>query len=112
VLTGKYFDSQHLDNEDRRYERFTNPRARAALAKLAELRFLTDQGRTMVQAALRFVLDTPGVTSAIPGAKDRAQLEQNVGAEKVPPLSLDERKRAMDIGSESGWPPPSYAKKA
>ena len=112
VLTGKYFDSQHLDSKDRRYERFTNPRARAALAKLAELRFLADQGRTMVQAALRFVLDTPGVTSAIPGAKDRAQLEQNVGAEKVPPLSLEERTRAMDIGTESGWPLPPYAKKA
>ena len=112
ALTGKYFDTQQLDGEDRRHERFTNPRARAALARLAELRFLTERGRTMVQAALRFVLDTPGVTAAIPGAKDRAQLEQNVGAVDVPPLSAEERKRAMRIGAESGWPLPPYAKKA
>ena len=112
ALTGRYFDTQQLDDSDRRHERFTNPRARAALAKLAELRFLTGRGRTMVQAALRFVLDTPGVTSAIPGAKDRAQLEQNAGAVDVPPLSPEERERAMRIGAESGWPLPPYAKKA
>ena len=112
ALTGKYFDTQQLDDADGRHERFTNPRARAALAKLAELRFLTERGRTMVQAALRFVLDTPGVTAAIPGAKDRAQLEQNVGAVDVPPLSPEERERAMRIGAESGWPVPPYAKKA
>ncbi len=112
ALTGKYFDAQQLDGADRRHERFTNPRARAALAKLAELRFLTERGRTMVQAALRFVLDTPGVTAAIPGARDRAQLEQNAGAVDVPPLSPEERERAMRIGAESGWPQPPYAKKA
>lgn len=112
ALTGAYFDTQQLDDADRRYQRFTNPRARAALARLAELRFLTERGRTMVQAALRFVLDTPGVTAAIPGAKDRAQLEQNAGAVDVPPLSPAERERAMRIGAESGWPLPPYAKKA
>ena len=111
VLTGKYFDTQVLDSGDGRHERFTNPPARAALAKLGELRFLTERGRTMVQAALRFVLDTPGVTAAIPGAKDRTQLEQNVGATDVPPLSASERERAMRIAAESGWPLPPHAPK-
>ena len=110
ALTGKYFGSlSRLDTQDRRHERFDNPRIRAALKKLSELSFLVDGGRrTMVQAALRFVLDTPGVTSVIPGAKDRAQLEENAGADRVPPLSTGERKRALNIGAEANWPLPPY----
>ena len=110
ALTGKYFDSlSRLDPEDRRHGRFDNPRIRSALKKLSELSFMTEGGkRTMVQAALRFVLDTPGVTSVIPGAKNRVQLEENAGADSVPPLTADERKQALDIGGAANWPLPPY----
>lgn len=110
ALTGKYFDSlSRLDTKDRRHERFDNPRISAALRKLSELSFLAEDGkRTMVQAALRFVLDTPGVTSVIPGAKDRTQLEENAGAGRVSPLTADERSRALAIGEASNWPLPPY----
>ena len=110
ALTGKYFDSlTGLDPQDRRHERFDNPRIRTALKKLSELSFLVEGGkRTMVQAALRFVLDTPGVTSVIPGAKNRAQLEENAGADCVPPLTADERKHALAIGGKANWPLPPY----
>jgi len=56
----------------------------------------------MVQAALRFILDTDGVTSVIPGAKNRKQLEENAAAADVPPLSPEERSRAMLIAGEVG----------
>ena len=110
ALTGKYFDSlSRLDTQDRRHERFDNPRIHSALRKLSELSFLVAGGkRTMVQAALRFVLDTPGVTSVIPGAKNRVQLEENAGADCVPPLTADERMRALVIGREADWPLPPY----
>ena len=110
ALTGKYFDSlSGLDPQDRRHERFDNPRIRSALQKLSELSFLAKGGkRTMAQAALRFVLDTPGVTSVIPGAKNRAQLEENAGADGVPPLTADERKQALAIGGKANWPLPPY----
>ena len=110
ALTGKYFESlSRLDPADRRHGRFDNPRIRAALKKLSALSFLTEGGkRTMVQAALRFVLDTPGVTSVIPGAKDRTQLEENAGADGLAPLTADERARALAIGGEANWPLPPY----
>ena len=110
ALTGKYFESlSQLDHADRRHPRFDNPRIRAALRKLSELTFLLDGGgRTVAQASLRFVLDTPGVTSVIPGAKNRAQLEENAGAAHIPPLTVDERSRALAIGSEANWPLPPY----
>lgn len=112
ALTGKYFNSlSYLDTEDRRYQRFKTPRIRAALKKLSELSFLTENGsRSIVQAALRFVLDTPGVTAVIPGAKTRVQLEENTKANDVPKLTDDERSRALLIGNQSNWPLPPYTK--
>lgn len=99
ALSGKYFNTRpELDSKDRRLDRFTSDRAVRTFEKLSELSFLTESGdRTMVQAALRFVLDTPGVTAVIPGAKSRAQLEDNAGAMAVPPLTAEDRAKAMAI---------------
>ena len=38
------------------------------------------QGRTLAQAALAFVLHHPAVSTTIPGAKNRRQVEENAGA--------------------------------
>ena len=110
ALTGKYFNNlDDLDNTDRRHVRFNNERIATALSKLSELRYLVKSGqRTMVQAALRFVLDSPGVTSAIPGAKDRKQLMENAGAVEAPPLTGEERRKALSIADEANWPLPPY----
>ena len=51
----------------------------------------------MVQAALRFVLDSEGVTAVIPGAKSRSQLASNAPAMDARPLTEAERTRAMAI---------------
>jgi aryl-alcohol dehydrogenase-like predicted oxidoreductase len=75
----------------------------AAFQKLSELSFLTAGGkRTMVQAALRFVLDTEGVTAVIPAAKSRPQVEENAGAMDVPPLTPEERSRAIALADAAG----------
>ena len=74
----------------------TSDKALSTLKKLSGLLFLTEGGkRTMVQAALRFILDTEGVTVVIPGAKSRKQLEENAGAVDVPSLTPEERARAI-----------------
>jgi len=52
----------------------------ADLEKVERLRFLGTEGRTMAQAALAFVLSTPGVTCAIPGAKNTTQAIANAEA--------------------------------
>ena len=107
-LTGKYFDpSVTLPEEDVRYERFTRPEARAEMRKLPQLAFLGEgRGRTMVQAALRFVLDHPGVSCVIAGAKTRAQIHENTAASGIPPLAADELRRALAIAETirtPGW---------
>ena len=99
ALSGKYFNTRpELDAKDRRQDRFTSDKAVRTFQKLSELLFLTEgEKRTMVQAALRFILDTQGVTAVIPGAKNREQLEGNAGTMDVPVLTAEERSRAIEI---------------
>ncbi len=56
-------------------------------------------GRTPAQAALRFVVDQPGVTAAIPGTKKMEHLEDNVGATDVAPLTAEELQRVEEVAT-------------
>ena len=68
---------------------------------LKELEFLTSDGRTMAQAAFRYLIDMPGVTSILTGALRPGQIEENVGALATPPLTAEETKRALAITAEA-----------
>jgi len=54
-----------------------------------ELQALVPPGATLAQLALRWILMFPEVTCAIPGARNPAQVEANVRAGDLPPLSAD-----------------------
>jgi aryl-alcohol dehydrogenase-like predicted oxidoreductase len=106
MLTGKYSGPQAvaMPPGDHRYERFQRPVTVDGLQKLPQLGFLRTPSRSLVQAALRFVLDHPGVSSVIAGAKTRQQIEENVAASAVPALTPDERARALAIADTIGTP--------
>jgi hypothetical protein len=60
--------------------------------------FLWDHtGRSPVQAALRFVLDQPGVTAVVPGMKTIEQLEDNAAAGCLSPLTCLELERCAPV---------------
>lgn len=103
-LTGKYFgaNAETMPENDLRYERFQRPEVQDGLKKLPELLFLQNEKRSMVQAALRFVLDHPGVSCVIAGAKNRAQIEANVVASDLPSLTQEELERALPIADAVG----------
>ena len=110
MLTGKYVGKDAVDAlppEDLRYERFRRPESRDAFETLPQLRFLGEQpGRNMTQAALRFVLQHPGVSSVIAGAKNRQQIEENAAAGDAPPIEGEELARALAIADTiktPGW---------
>ncbi|HXI17948.1 MAG TPA: aldo/keto reductase [Chloroflexota bacterium] len=110
MLTGKYAGTnaaETLPATDVRYERFQQPESRDAFQKLPQLNFLAEStGRTMPQAALRFVLQNPGVSSVIAGAKTRQQIEDNAAATDVPPIEGQELERALAIAAQiksPGW---------
>lgn len=69
--------------------------ARAAAAE--RIGFLAKDGRTRAQAALRFVLAYPEVSTTIPGAKTPAQVEENLGASEAAPLTDGEREGARRL---------------
>ncbi len=62
-------------------------------AMFEKLRFLENDSRTMAQAALRFVLDHPAITVAIPGMRNAQQVTENCEAANLPPLTEAERRQ-------------------
>lgn len=108
MLSGKYSGDAPatMPNDDLRYERFNRPETVEGLSKVPQLSFLATPERSMVQAALRFVLDHPGVTCVIAGAKNRRQIEENAAASDFPSLTQQELARALPIADTirtPGW---------
>jgi len=57
------------------------------LDAVERLRALVPEGATLAQFALRWILMFDAVSCAIPGAKRPSQVEDNVAAAALPPLS-------------------------
>lgn len=55
-----------------------------------ELRALTTPRRSLAQLAIRFSLSQPAVAAVIPGASSAAQLDHNLDAAGIPPLTEEE----------------------
>jgi aryl-alcohol dehydrogenase-like predicted oxidoreductase len=49
------------------------------------------------QAALRWAIQQPGVTTVIPGARNPGQARQNAAAASLPPLSAGTLRAAGDL---------------
>jgi aryl-alcohol dehydrogenase-like predicted oxidoreductase len=69
------------------------------LQKINEIRFLCEEGtgRTMAQAALRFILAQPQMTCVIPTITNDAELREYAGAADVPELSESEIARVAKL---------------
>jgi aryl-alcohol dehydrogenase-like predicted oxidoreductase len=98
LLAGKLTRAQQFSPDDHRAfnrhgeafdrgETFSGIDYDTALAAVEELRPLVPRGLTMAQFALRWIQMHPAVTCSIPGAKRPAQVEENVRAADLPPLS-------------------------
>ncbi|MGA9365528.1 MAG: aldo/keto reductase [Bacteroidota bacterium] len=98
LLTGKFTRSTTFAPDDHRAfnlhgesfdrgETFSGLDYDVGLQAVDALRPLVPPGQTMAQLALRWILMFPSVTCAIPGAKRPEQVEENVKAADLPPLS-------------------------
>jgi aryl-alcohol dehydrogenase-like predicted oxidoreductase len=68
-------------------ETFSGVDYATGLRAVEGLRPLAPVGASLTQLALRWILMFPAVTCAIPGAKRPSQVEENVAAADLPPLS-------------------------
>ena len=57
------------------------------LRAVEELKALAPKNVALAQLALRWILEFPAVTCAIPGAKRPAQVTENIAASDLKPLS-------------------------
>jgi aryl-alcohol dehydrogenase-like predicted oxidoreductase len=98
MLTGKMSRESSFQEGDHRQsnrhgawfdrgETFSGLDYEIGLQAVEELRSLLPSDMTMTQMALRWILMSPAVTCAIPGAKCPLQVEENVKAADLPPLS-------------------------
>ncbi|HEX9616905.1 MAG TPA: aldo/keto reductase [Anaerolineales bacterium] len=87
-----------------RGETFSGVDFETGLQAVEELRPLVPAGASMAQFALRWILNFEAVTCAIPGAKRPAQVEENVAASDLPPLSKDTVAKIEEIYRRSIQP--------
>ena len=62
-----------------------------------ELAGVVPPGMATAQFALRWIIDQPGVTTVIPGARDRAQVEGNAAAASLPALTAEQQAAVREI---------------
>jgi aryl-alcohol dehydrogenase-like predicted oxidoreductase len=67
-------------------ETFAGVPYEVGLAAARELTALLDPGQSLAQFALRWVIDQPGVSTVIPGARNPEQARANAASASLPPL--------------------------
>jgi aryl-alcohol dehydrogenase-like predicted oxidoreductase len=81
LLTGKYRMQSTFSGQDVRQNFLTPRRLSEALERIAEVKGIVGGGaRSLGEAALRFVLAEPAVSTVIPGARNPHQVELNAAA--------------------------------
>jgi aryl-alcohol dehydrogenase-like predicted oxidoreductase len=100
LLSGRYTkDTKFEANDHRTYNRhgeafdigetFAGVDFETGVEAAQEFAALVPEGMTPAQAALRWIIQQPGVTTVIPGARNVTQARANSAAADVPPLSED-----------------------
>lgn len=97
MLEGKYTkDTTFAKNDHRRHR--PKEWLLDGLKKVEQLGFLTKSGeRTLAQAALKFILASPEVTSTLPNIYDAEQLEEFAAAPETPDLTEEELSRIEEL---------------
>ena len=111
LLSGKYDESTTFAPDDHRNfnrhgeafdvgETFSGVDFRTGLEAVRRLRPLVPEGATMAQFALRWIIDQPGVTVVIPGARNPEQARANAAAAGIPALPEETLRAVRDVYDE------------
>jgi aryl-alcohol dehydrogenase-like predicted oxidoreductase len=101
LLSGRYDETTRFPDDDHRQfnrhgeqfdvgETFAGVPYEVGLAAVRELAPLVPETMTMAQFALRWIIDQPGVTTVIPGARSAGQVAANAAAARLPSLTDDQ----------------------
>ncbi len=108
LLSGKYDENTVFGADDHRTynrhgeafdvgETFSGVDFTTGLEAVRRLMPWLPAGATMAQFALRWIIDQPGVSVVIPGARNPQQVAGNVGAAALPELTTDQQTAVQGI---------------
>jgi aryl-alcohol dehydrogenase-like predicted oxidoreductase len=108
MLSGRYdANTTFAPNDHRNYNRhgeafdvgetFSGVPYDVGLQAVEELKSLVDPGVTLAQFALRWVIDQPGVSTVIPGARNPEQVRANAAVAALAPLSDEQLSGVADV---------------
>jgi aryl-alcohol dehydrogenase-like predicted oxidoreductase len=108
LLSGRYDEHTAFGPEDHRTynrhgehfdvgETFAGVPYEVGVAAARELAAFVDPGVTLAQFALRWVIDQPGVSTVIPGARNPEQVRGNAAAAALPPLREEQLAGVRDV---------------
>jgi aryl-alcohol dehydrogenase-like predicted oxidoreductase len=108
LLSGRYDENTVFAADDHRNfnrrgeafdvgETFAGVPFDVGLAAVRELEGLLDPGVPLPQFALRWIIDQPGVSVVIPGARNPEQARQNAAAADLPALSDEQLDGVRDV---------------
>jgi aryl-alcohol dehydrogenase-like predicted oxidoreductase len=100
LLSGRYDERTTFASDDHRSfnrqgeafdvgETFSGVPFEVGVRAAREIAQQTPDGATTAQLALRWIIDQPGVSTVIPGARNAAQARANAAAADLPPLDAD-----------------------
>jgi aryl-alcohol dehydrogenase-like predicted oxidoreductase len=108
LLSGKYDENTTFGADDHRTfnrhgemfdvgETFSGVPFEVGLKAAAELKELLGEDQTLAQFALRWVIDQPGVSTVIPGARNAKQAKQNAKAATADSLTAAQIDGVRDV---------------
>jgi aryl-alcohol dehydrogenase-like predicted oxidoreductase len=108
LLSGKYDEQTTFAADDHRNynrhgeafdvgETFSGVPFEAGLAAVRDLRAIVPADVAMAQFALRWIIDQPGVSTVIPGARNADQARGNVAAASLAPLSEEQQAAVREV---------------
>jgi aryl-alcohol dehydrogenase-like predicted oxidoreductase len=108
LLSGKYTrETVFPENDHRTYNRhgeafdqgetFSGVDYATGVEAAAEFAALAPEGYTPAQLALRWIVQQPGVTTVIPGARSAEQARANAATAALPPLAADTLTAIQDL---------------
>jgi len=112
LLSGKYDESTTFAADDHRSynrhgeafdvgETFSGVPYDVGIRAAQQIALFTPQGATTAQLALRWIVDQPGVSTVIPGARNAEQAVANAAAADLHPLTEDVQRALKDIYDDS-----------
>jgi aryl-alcohol dehydrogenase-like predicted oxidoreductase len=108
LLSGRYDEKTTFAADDHRNynrhgesfdvgETFAGVPYEVGLQAVRELKELVDSGAPLAQFALRWIIDQPGVSTVIPGARNAEQVRGNAASATLAPLREDQLAGVRDV---------------